>query len=160
MVVCSLHMISSRMRELHSLLLIAGALRHLQASCKSALQRMLRAQQSARSTLCKVFSLYGTADAAAAGGTAAKWDAIKETLRHELQVCVRRRECTADMHAGADAVLERAVSPALQMLSAACMADMHAGAGAVLKRHSVASAADVSQQPPGRARAQAGGAHV
>lgn len=86
MVVCSLDMVGSRLKELHSLLLIATELRHLQSVCKIALTRMLRAKQSARSTLLKVFSLFGSEDPSAPPGAQNKWEATRDILRHELQV--------------------------------------------------------------------------
>lgn len=85
MVVCSLDMVGSRLKELHSLLLIATELRHLHSVCKAAMTRMLRAKQSAHSTLLKVFSLFGSEDPSVPAGQN-KWEATRDILRHELQV--------------------------------------------------------------------------
>lgn len=86
MVVCSLDMVGSRLKELHSLLLVATELRHLHSVCKAALTRMLRAKQSARSALLKVFSLFGADDSLMPPGSQNKWEATRVDLRHELQV--------------------------------------------------------------------------
>lgn len=86
MVVCSLDMVGSRLKELHSLLLIATELRHLHCVCKVSWTRMLRAKQSARSTLLKVFSLFGSEDSLVPPGAQNKWEGTRDILRHELQV--------------------------------------------------------------------------
>lgn len=86
MVVCSLDMVGSRLKELHSLLLIATELRHLHSACKAAMTRMLRSKQSARNTLLKVFALFGSEDPSMAPGGQNQWESTKDMFRHELQV--------------------------------------------------------------------------
>lgn len=81
---CSLQAVSSRIRALHSLLLIAATLRNLLAECAACMARLTKELDLARKTFVKVFGLYALDGQRAAGP--AHWEAIKGQLRCELQV--------------------------------------------------------------------------
>jgi len=85
MVACSLLMISSRLKELHCLLLIASALRHHMAACKAAMLRVDRSVQSARKALVKVMSQFEV-EGVAQTEASARWPHVRGALRQELQV--------------------------------------------------------------------------
>ena len=84
MLVCGLQGISTRLRELHPLLLTAAELRSLLAECKAQMSSLLTALQSARKTFVKLFAQFpggGTS-----GNADAQFDTLKEALRGDLQV--------------------------------------------------------------------------
>lgn len=85
MVACSLLMLSSRLRELHCLLIIASALRHHLAACKAAMQRLDRNVQAARKALIKVLAQFEV-EGVMQTDSAARWPLVSAALRQELQV--------------------------------------------------------------------------
>jgi hypothetical protein len=83
LLVCGLHGVSSRLRELHPLLLIAAELRALLVDCKAHVSALSRALVLARKTFVKLFALFP-------GGTGAdpqaRFESLKVALRSDLQV--------------------------------------------------------------------------
>lgn len=90
MLACSLLMISSRLKELHCLLIIASALRHHMAACAAAMTRVDRSVQAARKALVKVLSQFEVEGVVQSEATS-RWPRVRGPLRQELQVRPHRR---------------------------------------------------------------------
>lgn len=83
MLTCGLHALSSRLHEIHAVLLIAATLRNLLEDCSALVAQLFKSVATARKTFVRLFALFpGGGDAA---GADARWAAIKAVLRSDLQ---------------------------------------------------------------------------
>ena len=83
LLVCGLQSISSRLRELHPLLLIAAELRTLLSSCAALQATLVKSLTSARKTFVKLFALFPNSNS---NDPEERWNSMKEPLRCDLQV--------------------------------------------------------------------------